>query len=326
MGARLGLGVRSAPPGICFQAESQRVSGFGLVRRDGKAGVPARAQHVQRLRGWGTSEGGVHQRFAGAIGELGFRGTCSQARGSGRHPLSAHTLPALCRGCLSGAGAGGAPPAWWSRARGAPNGPWGPSSGEWSRPANVRSPRPQAAGAPAATPATIDTHQAAAAWRAPSPGASDGRSGASRAAGGAGWRRKGVPAGASVQSQPGFSPLLQARPHSPQSLSAPLLAPCPSPSRLSVSPSPPDQSVSPTPSLGLTGHAPPGGRLWTKQGPCNLRRPPGSPFLPPRPPSRWEPGVPGDAFGDQAKASQLGVNEALRGNTTGAPPNPQKSR
>lgn len=61
--------------------------------------------------------------------------------------------------------------------------------------ANVRSPRPLAAGAPASTPG--DDRYASGGGRPgapPPPGASDGRSGASRAARvGAGWMRKGAP-------------------------------------------------------------------------------------------------------------------------------------
>lgn len=256
VGARLRLGVRSAPPGICFQAESQRVSGFGLVSSDGKAGVPARAQHVQRLRGWGTSEGGVHQRFAGAIGELGFRGTCSQARGSGpAPPLGPHPARPPSAGAASPepepAGPrlrGGPEPAGHLMGRGARVPGSGPGPLMCGRPArrqlvpprrprrrsiHIRRRRP--GGPPPRAPLTVVLGPPALR--------------AGRAGGG-----KGCPPGPpsrANRASPRCSRLAPIR----LNLSLPLfwlrvpLRP--------VSPSPPDQSVSPTPSLGLTGHAPP---------------------------------------------------------------------
>lgn len=178
----------------------------------------------------------------------------------------------------------------------------GPAFRGGVRAANVRSPRPRQL-VPPRRPRAIDKHQAAAAGGPPprAPLTLTVLLGPPALRGGSG-RRKGVPApgAAAVQSQPGLSPasrLGRTRLH----CSAPPLAPCPPPSTVSEI------------RAWTVGPTPPGGRRWTKQGPCHLPSPP-VPFFCSS--SCWEPGGPGDAFGDQT----------LRGHTTGAPPNPQKSR
>lgn len=74
--------------------------------------------------------------------------------------------------------------------------------------ANVRSPRPRAVGAPASTPGADRYASGGGRPGAPPPsGASDCRSGASRAAVGAGWMRGGAPRGGRPAPTPSSMPL-----------------------------------------------------------------------------------------------------------------------
>lgn len=115
--------------------------------------------------------------------------------GSSLDPLSACSPPARRRGRLGGARL--VPPARWSRGRRGrlmARAARVPGSGPGR--ANVRSPRPRAAGAPASTPGADRYASGGGRQGAPPPsGASDCRSGASRAAVGAGWMRGGTPRG-----------------------------------------------------------------------------------------------------------------------------------
>lgn len=111
--------------------------------------------------------------------------------------------------------------------------------------ANVRSPRPRAVGAPASTPGADRYASGGGRPGAPPPsGASDCRSGASRAAVGAGWMREGAPRGGRPAPTPYSMPLFS-------SVS-------PSFHYLSV-------SVSPYPSRGGTGQPPPAGGRRQRQ-------------------------------------------------------------
>lgn len=167
-----------------------------------------RAQHVQRPRVWGDVQETGNQPFgARHRGGLGLERGLQPRRGVGPlHPLLG-PQPARRRGRLGGASL--APPARWSRSRPGRlmGGPARPGfRGVVPGRANVRSPRPPAAGAPAPTPGADRYASGGGRPERPLPGRLGPSFRASRAAGGA--PRRGTAAracrllSASLQARP----------------------------------------------------------------------------------------------------------------------------
>lgn len=137
------MGIRKASQGIYFQAKAQGRVVFSWVRSDGGAS-PQRAQHAQRTRG-GRSSGNPRRKQ-----QLLSRGGTSAAPASPLVPTAAlppqgpprRSQPRPARSTV-------ARPAGWGRLMGCPARVPGVVP---SPRANVRSPRPPAAGAPAPTP------------------------------------------------------------------------------------------------------------------------------------------------------------------------------